>query len=106
VESILPGIVGAIALDMVGPQVTSQLVGQAGALAAAGQAIARAGFAVVLVVIGLVIWPCVWSRNPERRKAAAEVLDRLSRLARPGASAPQGATTRHQGGQRLDQSRK
>jgi hypothetical protein len=49
------------------------------------------GFILAVLLIGLVIFPAVWSHKPARRQAATqvldrliEVLDRLVRLLRPG----------------------
>jgi hypothetical protein len=49
------------------------------------------GFILVVLLIGLVIVPAVWSKRPERQEGArevlkwlVEVLDRLIRLLRPG----------------------
>jgi len=44
-------------------------------------------YVVVLVVMAFagIIIPAVWSKRPARRKAAAEVLDRILRFLRPGA---------------------
>lgn len=36
----------------------------------------------VIVFVGIAL-PAVWSRKPERRQAAAEVLDRILRFLRP-----------------------
>jgi hypothetical protein len=38
------------------------------------------GFVLVVLIIGIVIIPAVWSKRPARQKAAAEVLDRIIRL--------------------------
>jgi hypothetical protein len=38
------------------------------------------GFVLALLIIGIVLVPAVWSRQAERRKAAAEVLDRIIQL--------------------------
>jgi hypothetical protein len=41
--------------------------------------------AIVLVVTisGLVVWPAVWSKKPDRRRAAYRVLDRILKFFRP-----------------------
>lgn len=40
-------------------------------------------FILAILIVGIVVVPAVWSRRPARRKAAAEVLDRIIRLLRP-----------------------
>jgi hypothetical protein len=50
------------------------------ALAALESSTAWLGFMlVVLLLAGLVVWPAIWSTKASRRKAAADVLDRLLR---------------------------
>lgn len=41
-------------------------------------------FITVALIVGTVLWPAIWSRRAARRKAAAQVLDSLIRLLRPG----------------------
>lgn len=43
-------------------------------------AIAWLGFFLAVLIIGIVIIPAVWSKRPARRKAAAEVLDRIVQI--------------------------
>jgi hypothetical protein len=41
---------------------------------------ASLGFVLVVLITGVVVVPAVWSRQPARRKAATDVLERLTRF--------------------------
>lgn len=43
------------------------------------------GLVLTVMLFIFVVGPAVWSRSPARRKAAADVLDRILRFLRPGA---------------------
>jgi hypothetical protein len=43
------------------------------------------GLVITVMLFIFVVGPAVWSRRAARRKAAAEVLDRILRFLRPGA---------------------
>jgi len=60
------------------PHVSGRAVGHLGS-----PTLVWCGVGLTLMIFGVVVAPGVWSRRAARRKAAAEILDRILRFLRP-----------------------
>ena len=78
-KAIYPAVTGDAPIHGTTPQVGSYVTDLMGLPPAAWFR-----FILAVLIIGIVVVPAVWSKRPARRKAAAEVLDRIVRLLRSG----------------------